>query len=324
MLSFTITGISCSSCNKYTTKHLITIAVLIGMYMNELLQRMRPQVATGHRFVANAYGSVLVSAWLDAQEEGDDNCSAKRMSVTARELHSHDSPTSSVKKSSKSSSFVDADNVCDRIEDQLQALLKEAIHSSNAKYAKGLRYFFQGISGESRRISGVDSMLMRVYGPIIWRSLKAANAVVRLQGSILFFDVFPLQDPSSRAEDDDSVQQKQFDLLSVLLRDVDHKVRATAVDGVYNILKNYWESLPSAVIQQLLQYILFTLGNDTGSANVRLSVYQGLAGLFVQPLAHELLKKLLILQKNAIHDTSEKVRAAFVHVLLQVFLLYPT
>ena len=36
-------------------------------------------------------------------------------------------------------------------------------------------------------------MLMRLYEPILWRSLKVANPNVRRNAALMFIDVFPMQ-----------------------------------------------------------------------------------------------------------------------------------
>lgn len=61
-------------------------------------------------------------------------------------------------------------------------------------------------------------MLLRVYGPILWRSLKCANALVRVQATMIFFDSFPLQDEEATAAEADVILQKQFDLFSSMLK----------------------------------------------------------------------------------------------------------
>lgn len=203
------------------------------------------------------------------------------------------------------------------LEDSIQTLLKECIHASEIKYFKGLRTMLKSFH-DIKRSDELNGMLLRVYDPILWRALRCANAHVRSQASIVFLDVFPLQHADGRAEEDDKILQKQFDLLSTLLKDNDHKVRANAVLGVCDILKQYWEVLPVNTTHNILKYIVDTLSSDSSCANVRYSLFVGLGVLFQQPLAHALLKQLLPLLKASIHDKSEKVRIAFIKILCQI------
>ncbi len=62
---------------------------------------------------------------------------------------------------------------------------------------------------------GVSEMLLRLYSPFLWRSLKVAQSHVRANAASLLLDAFPLQDPNQTREQTDSLLQKQFDLMTV-------------------------------------------------------------------------------------------------------------
>ena len=169
---------------------------------------------------------------------------------------------------------------------------------------------------ENRRLKAIDPMLTRVYAPILWRSLRCANPLVRAQAAVLFFDTFPLQDLDNSV-DNDALIQKQFDLLSSLLKDNDHRVRAASTTGVCHLLREYWELIPISTTRQILTYIVSTLSFDSSCANVRFAVINGLEELLEQPLSHVVLKGLLPLL-HSIHDKSEKVRLVFIRLLEKV------
>lgn len=65
-------------------------------------------------------------------------------------------------------------------------------------------------------------MLLRLYNPFLWRSLKVASPQVRTNAATLFLDVFPLQDPDSTRQEIDTVMQKQFDAMMVRFITVAH------------------------------------------------------------------------------------------------------
>jgi hypothetical protein len=75
-------------------------------------------------------------------------------------------------------------------------------------------------------IINVDNMLLRAYGPILWRS-----SIVRFRTNQIFFDAFPLQSEDSTAAETNELLQKQFNLFVALLQDVDHRVRAIHLQG---------------------------------------------------------------------------------------------
>ena len=180
---------SWSHCHVYLIR-VVKFAACEGLHAL-MIGVMQPQLASGSRLVASAYGDVLYRAW---KEEGNDQLKLA-------------------------------------MEESVQSFIHQAIHAADTRYFRSLRILL-GTFHDSKRVKGVDSMLLRVYGPIIWRSLRCANAIVRAQATIIFFDTFPLQNEEAGAAETDALLQKQFDLFGSLLRDTDHRVRAAAASGV--------------------------------------------------------------------------------------------
>ena len=255
---------------------------------------IRPQLATGTKTVAAVYGKIFYHAWMESQSLEDKDEIYKGGEDQDGLLHGS----------------------AQALEDTIQNFLREGIHAAEDKYFKGVRFMLQSLHDVQR--NKLDAMLLRVYDPILWRSLRCANAQVRAQAAVVFLDVFPLQHADGRAEDNDKILQKQFDLLAALLTDSDQHVRAHAALGVCHILKEYWESLPLNTTHNILKFLIDTLSVDASCANVRHAVFVGIGELFQQPLTHGLLKQLLPLLRNSIHDKSEKVRVAFLKILCQV------
>mmetsp|Transcript_24585 Transcript_24585/g.40997 ORF Transcript_24585/g.40997 Transcript_24585/m.40997 type:complete len:1409 (-) Transcript_24585:124-4350(-) len=305
-----------------------------GLLVDPVCQIIRPQVAaTGAKSVASAYGETLHRAWRDAllmaqdkyQEPAPAAGSSEEVPVAGDGLMARSRtqpsllvPGAASTAGSDSFTAVDAGAAAaSLLEESIQSFLRECVHASNDAYFKGLRRLLKSFH-DVRRTKELDALLLRVYDPILWRSLRCAHAKVRAQAAIVFLDVFPLQHADGRAEDDDRILQKQFDLLSALLTDGDHTVRTYVVPGVCHILREYWEALPINTTHNILRYLVETLSGDMSCANVRQAVFLGLGELCEQPLAHGLLKQLLPLLKNSIHDKAEKVREAFIRVLCQI------
>ncbi|KAM5157680.1 condensin-2 complex subunit G2 [Mantella aurantiaca] len=165
---------------------------------------------------------------------------------------------------------------------------------------------------------GVEEMLYRLYQPIIWRGLKAANSEVRSNTALLFVEAFPLRDPNMNHVDMDIELQRQFEVLFNLLEDRQPLVRSTGVLGVCKITAKYWEMIPPAILADLMKHILGNLAGDVSSADVRCSVFKCLTILLENKLSHPLLEQMLPSLKNSLHDNSEKVRVAFVDMLLKI------
>lgn len=255
------------------------IAMSNGFLCAAVCQVIKVQIASGSVMLASQYGGILHKAWKD--------------------------------------NLVKSPAFSRRLQDSIQTYVHEGIYAENAKRFKGLKQLLKSFH-DVNRSDQFNLMLVEIYDPIIWRSLRCANATVRSQAAVFFLDVFPLQKVSPSPEESDRLLQKQFDMLTSLLKDDDQRVRAIATTGVTHILREYWDMLPPATIQNLLKYIFDTLAFDVSSANVRYAVVMGLQDLLQQPLSHKALKGLLPIIKNYIHDRSERVRVAFVQLLNMV------
>ena len=247
---------------------------------------MKPQIASGT--VSSAYGEVLLRTWRDFAENEVIN-----------------------------SNFGGGNEFRSAVEDIFQTFARDAILAADRKYFRSSRVMLSYIH-EAKNTKGVDSMLWRCYSPIIWRLLQAPNAVVRAQAAVIFFDAFPLTDPLASAVELDKTMQKQFSLLSSLLKDGDQRVRAAAASGVCHVLRDCWALIPSVVTKQILRYLVGELALDSSCASVRLAVICGLRELLENPLTHGVLKGLLSVLSNVIHDSSERVRVAFIKLLCQI------
>lgn len=165
---------------------------------------------------------------------------------------------------------------------------------------------------------GVEETLYRLYKPILWRGLKARNSEVRSNAALLFVEAFPIRDPSFHAIEMDSEIQKQFEELYSLLEDPYPMVRSTGILGVCKIASKYWEMMPPTILIDLLKKVTGELAFDASSADVRCSVFKCLPIILDNKLSHPLLEQLLPPLKYCLHDNSEKVRVAFVDMLLKI------
>lgn len=183
----------------------------------------------------------------------------------------------------------------------------------NSKVRQMLSYF------HAQKVrQGVDEMLHRLYEPILWRALKASNSEVRANATLLFTDAFPLQDPAFGREEADANLQRQFEELFRVLDDPCPRVRSSAVLGVCRLTSRYWEMIPGRPLSELLTKLVSSLAFDASSADVRCAVYKSLPIVLDNKLSHPLMEKLLPEARNGLHDVTERVRVAFVDMLLKV------
>ncbi|KFW91431.1 Condensin-2 complex subunit G2, partial [Phalacrocorax carbo] len=201
----------------------------------------------------------------------------------------------------------------------IQDFMHHGIHlprssSVHSKVREMLSYFHK----QSKVRQGIEEMLYRLYQPILWRALKARNSEVRANAAFLFVDAFPVHDPSFNTEEMDSEIQKQFEELFSLLEDPHPVVRSTGVLGVTQITSKYWEMIPPNILADLLKKLTGELACDITSADVRCSVFKCIPILLDNKLSHPLLEQLLPTVRHSLHDNSEKVRVAFVDMLLKI------
>ncbi|XP_056155721.1 condensin-2 complex subunit G2 [Lampris incognitus] len=200
----------------------------------------------------------------------------------------------------------------------IQNLMEHAIllHRASAAHAKVrqiVSYFHK-----RKGCNQVDKMLYILYKPILWRALSAPNFEVRANATFLFTEAFAVHDPGEGSDSINQTIQKQLDTLMVLLDDPHPLVRSTATLGVCKILAGCWELLPATVITDFLKKLVIELAADTSSPDVRCAVFKCLAIVLDNPLSHPLLEKLLPALKYSLHDNSERVRIAFLDLLIKV------
>ncbi|KAM7390336.1 hypothetical protein PAMA_008488 [Pampus argenteus] len=200
------------------------------------------------------------------------------------------------------------------IQDFMQnAILLRRASPVHAKVRQIVSYF------HSRKgCNQVDKMLYNLYKPILWKALNAPNFEVRANATLLFTEAFPVHDPDQNNQNIDEAIQKQLDTAMGLLNDPHPAVRSNATLGVCKILAKCWELLPPTIITDFLKKLVMELAADTSSPDVRCSVFKCLSIVLDNALCHPLLEKLLPTLKYSLHDNSEKVRTAFLDMLIKV------
>uniref|UniRef100_A0A8C6HH29 Condensin-2 complex subunit G2 n=1 Tax=Mus spicilegus TaxID=10103 RepID=A0A8C6HH29_MUSSI len=214
------------------------------------------------------------------------------------------------KASGKMLETIEYDCIQDFMFHGIHLLRRSPVHS---KVREVLSYFHQ-----QKVRQGVEEMLYRLYKPILWRGLKARNSEVRSNAALLFVEAFPIRDPNFTATEMDSEIQKQFEELYNLIEDPYPRVRSTGILGVCKISSKYWEMMPPNILVDFLKKVTGELAFDISSADVRCSVFKCLPIILDNKLSHPLLEQLLPTLRYSLHDNSEKVRVAFVDLLLKI------
>ena len=178
------------------------------------------------------------------------------------------------------------------------------------------------VAKKAARAKGVEAMLLRLYSPILFRALGAANPAVRKNAALLLLDAFPLRatelEEAGNQAGSDATLEAQFTALTSLLLDACPSVREVGVAGVCRVLGSYWELIPPAVSKTLLARLIDDCAHDATSPIVRAAVPAALSELIMaQPLSHPMLAQAAMLPSLAdlLNDRSEKVR--YINMLLE-------
>lgn len=120
-----------------------------------------------------------------------------------------------------------------------------------------------------KNYNGVDGLLSRLYGPIIYRCLTSANAAVRRNAVLTLKRAFPIYDPTAPASASEALISKQCSELERLLVDECPAVRAAAASTAAEVLDRFWEALPSNSAASIISTLSDKLARDSASSAVR-------------------------------------------------------
>jgi condensin-2 complex subunit G2 len=96
----------------------------------------------------------------------------------------------------------------------IQNLMYHAIHSRDFSLFKSIRVILDAFHLNKKQ-NGVDELLLRLYEPILFRSLSVANEDVRRNAALLLIDSFPFRNPDHNKEESEILIQKQYKCLEV-------------------------------------------------------------------------------------------------------------
>lgn len=205
----------------------------------------------------------------------------------------------------------------DWLADKLMNTSERAICAGVEPFASNLKTVLSSFHA-NKRVTGVDLLLNRIYGPVLYRNLLVANPIVRRNAVTIMADAFPIHDPGALVEDIQRSIDFQCSKLFELLTDPSPIVRRATVQGTCKLLGLYWEIVPPVFAKKMIDFITSKLAFDSSSAQVRLAVFEGLEFLVDNHLTHEMLAVVLPRLSSLIHETVERVRISFLDLLLSV------
>ncbi|KAF6261308.1 condensin II non structural maintenance of chromosomes subunit-domain-containing protein [Scenedesmus sp. NREL 46B-D3] len=259
-------------------KFLACLLTVHPSMVQEMTSVIRNQIPAGRRSVLDAYGEVILRGWREA------------VGPCLAEIETN----------------------------LIQNLMNAALHGSGQALVASIRRVL-GELHRSKRLGGagsVDAMLVRLYEPILFRALSAANAGVRRNALQLLLDAFPLLDPEASTEEQDELLVRQFQALSDGLTDGCPSVRVVAAQGICGVLNLYWEIIPSATTAGFVSRLTSQLAFDVAMPAVRVAALEGLQLLVDNQHAQPVLSKALPQLAPVMWDPSPRVREAMADLLL--------
>lgn len=268
--------------------------------VKDLHTAIKAQIPMATKTVVPLYGDIYWRAWKEAAQAND-------------ESHGNGDDDNV----DYDSSYSDLKSIKDSIEEVLQELMNAAVHVVSPHMAKSLRCILDPFHAQKKN-PDVDLLLYNLYTPFLWRSLSAANPLVRVNASSILARTFPLRNPNLGSIHLKEVNDKTVECLLSLLNDNDHKARVAGCNATVQILAMTWDALSVEDIRNLLTIIIIKHAKDASSSAVRAQAVNGICQLLDAPETHGVLKPLLPYLGDLIHDRVEKVRLATVKLLLKL------
>jgi condensin-2 complex subunit G2 len=181
--------------------------------VKDVHQAIRVQIPESKKAILKAYGEVYFRAWKET-EPGSVVCNA-------------------------------IEDVC--LSDFLYAVLHVATPATHKSLMALLEPFHS-----AKKTPSVETLLYRMYGPILWRSLRAASPRVRVNAATVLSATFPLKPSSASPKEIERAIQKGISALEALLTDSDPHVRVAGSEATATVLGTYWAVLSSTDIRLLL------------------------------------------------------------------------
>ncbi len=264
--------------------------------VQDLHHSIRIQIPYSKVSTLEAYGEIYVNAWKNVAQDNEGE---------------HGKNEDDYDEDSEGTTIQSA------IEEVLQDLMVASLNAPSPHVAKSILSVLSAFFAQKGNPL-FDDLLYHMYNPILWRALSAANPLIRIHASTILHMTFPLEDPNSIKGHSKEVMSKTIDTFISLLNDEDPKVRIAGCDAAIRIMGVCWNLLRSDHIRSLLNEIVMKHVNDSSSAAVRTQAVKGITLLLDAPASHGVLRPLLPLVGNHIHDSVERVRLECVKMLLKL------
>lgn len=204
--------------------------------------------------------------------------------------------------------------------DCIQNMMITAIHSDRQNQRKASNAFIHFLTQFHRKSNHMPTkkLMIKLYCPILWRALEAANCYVRENATIIVFDCFPLVNLDILIREREEDLKQQMTNMATSFNDRDTNVRIKAVKGASNAILRAVNVMPTAILYSWLKTIFERLLADSSSSKIRAASISTIRVLTHYPMVFALCKPFLHHLKLRFHDINDRVRfetcTLFVHL----------
>lgn len=195
--------------------------------VKDLHKAFRAQIPEAKASILKSYGEIYHRAWKEMRQNEDDDATEddedEDEEGTIREAIEHE---------------------------VLQDLMYSLIHMDSPTTFQSILAVLEPLHADKKN-NEVASLLYRLYSPILWRGLSAANSRIRKNAVSVLEKVFPLHDPLNSLSMKNDVL-KATEALEGALKDDDPLVRVAASGATARTCAVFWEILPAQEIRSLL------------------------------------------------------------------------
>uniref|UniRef100_A0A2H8TZZ4 Condensin-2 complex subunit G2 n=1 Tax=Melanaphis sacchari TaxID=742174 RepID=A0A2H8TZZ4_9HEMI len=163
-----------------------------------------------------------------------------------------------------------------------------------------------------------SKVITKLYAPVIWRQLTSEFSVIRCNATDILARAYPLEKRGEGREVSSRFLIKQQNAFLDLLVDVCPQVRIAAIKGICSCMRYFWNSFEDDQIIECFKIFIRLI--DESIFEVRRVLFYGFCQLLEEFKSHSYFRNpfLITKMKNTFHDENEKVRRAFIHLLLKI------
>ncbi|XP_017877369.1 condensin-2 complex subunit G2-like [Ceratina calcarata] len=149
---------------------------------------------------------------------------------------------------------------------------------------------------------------------LLWQHLKAPGSFIRCNAAEILFITAPVQYECESTVKKRSYLSKHHNAITQLLKDSNSEVCNITINGMFEMLKQYWSCIPNTMIQNWLG-ILLSYTKSASNPEIRANVFIGLRKIMIRDDPHMLLEDFLPNFMLSIYDEEKVVLKALIKFL---------